>query len=100
MRGVSNGVEPLLRDGYRRLLDKLQRRMIETMAVPAEILGVQKMNVKDQVHDVRRRMLSGDKQQAFVSGDVQPGRPVEIADVKDRHDGDDEGPAVDTTPRR
>ena len=59
------------------------------------------VNVNEKVKDVRRKMLSGDKQQAFVSGDVQPGREVQTADVKDR-DGqsDTPRPPLGSTPRR
>lgn len=52
-----------------------------------------------QVQKVRRRMLAGDKRQTFVSGDAQPGRPIEPQDVavKDHDEGHAARPTLDPT---
>lgn len=52
------------------------------------------MDLREQIVKVRARMLQGDKSQAFVSGDTQPGRPVELTDVKGRDDDQPERPPV------
>ncbi len=99
----SAGVHPIFGDSFVRILKEYQRRILASCAVPAELLGDRdtNMNVLKNVQDVRRKMLGGDKQQTFVSGDVQPGRPVEVTDVKGPDDeSDPPGPTVDPTTRR